>query len=152
MGNLKCGISQKQLIVEQNGRTFGTRGTTVYFWCLVPCHSGHFAKFQIALFSKHNSFNSFHQISTKLHTNYHNQGLLNIVYYRWFFGWSLKFLLTQGLIWGWKFQNATPPTVFIWCQPHFMKTLSYHGGRQAITFLGNLPSFYFFLWHFETLW
>ena len=30
MGNLKCGISQKRMIVERNGRKFGTRGTAVY--------------------------------------------------------------------------------------------------------------------------
>ncbi len=29
MGNLKCGISQKRLIVERNGRKFGTRGTYI---------------------------------------------------------------------------------------------------------------------------
>ena len=35
MGKLKCGISQKRLIIEQNGRKFGTRGTTVHM-CSVP--------------------------------------------------------------------------------------------------------------------
>ncbi len=29
MGNLKCGTSRKWLIVERNGRKFGTRGTIV---------------------------------------------------------------------------------------------------------------------------
>ncbi len=56
MGNLKCGISQKRLIVERNGGKFGTRGPTVHicrvlsdslpdslrlFWC----HSVQFVKF-----------------------------------------------------------------------------------------------------------
>ena len=30
MGNLKCGMSQKRLIVERNGRKFGTRDPTVH--------------------------------------------------------------------------------------------------------------------------
>ena len=88
MGNIKCGISHKQLIVEQNGfLKIGTRGTAVHICrvlfmpdslILVWGHLVHFAKFLIPQFSKHYSysFNSFHQISTKLHTKYHNQGLI----------------------------------------------------------------------------
>ncbi len=30
--NLKCGISQKRLIVERNGQKFGTWGTTVHVY------------------------------------------------------------------------------------------------------------------------
>ncbi len=30
MGNLNCGISRKRLVVERNGRKFGTLGTTVH--------------------------------------------------------------------------------------------------------------------------
>ena len=41
---------------------------------------------------------------------------------------------------GWKFQNVTP-TVFISCQPNFMRALGYHGEMQAITFLGTRLSF-----------
>ncbi len=58
MGNLKCGISRKRLIVERNGRKFGTRCTTVHIpvcrellmpdsLSLVWGHSVHFAKFPI---------------------------------------------------------------------------------------------------------
>ena len=58
MGNLKCGISQKQkrLIMERNGRKFGTRGTKAHMCrvllmpdslSLVWGHSVHFAKFSI---------------------------------------------------------------------------------------------------------
>ena len=32
MRNLKCEISQKRLIVEQNGQKFGTRGATVHLF------------------------------------------------------------------------------------------------------------------------
>ena len=119
MGNLKCRISQKRLIIERNGRKFGTRGTTLHICrillmpdplSLVWHHSVHFAKFPIPWFLKHYSFNSFHQISTKLHTKYHNQGLI----------------IRLILFWrsAWKFQNVSPPTVFIWCQPYFMRTLA----------------------------
>ncbi len=82
MGNLKCGISQ---IVERNGQKFGTRSTTVHIGkvllmpdslSLVWGNSVHFAKFPIPRVLKHYSFNSFYQISTKLHTMYHNEGLI----------------------------------------------------------------------------
>ena len=43
---------------------------------LVWNYSAHFVKFPILRFSKRYSFNSFHQISTKLHTKYHNRGLV----------------------------------------------------------------------------
>ena len=84
MGNLKYGISQKRVIVERNGRKFGTRGTTVHICrvlltpeslSLVSGHSVHFAQFLIPRVSKHYSF-SFHQILTKLHTKYYNLGLI----------------------------------------------------------------------------
>ncbi len=54
MGNLKCEISQERLIVERNGRKFGTWITTVHVCravlmpdtlSLVWGHSVHFAKF-----------------------------------------------------------------------------------------------------------
>ncbi len=53
---LKCAISWKQLIVEQNGRKFGTHGTTVHICrvllmpdslSLVWGHSVHFTNFMI---------------------------------------------------------------------------------------------------------
>ena len=46
---------------------------------------------------------------------------------------------------GLEFQNATPPTVFISCQPNFMRTLGYHGGIQATTFLDDRPRFKYFV-------
>ena len=80
------GKSWKWPIAERNGQKLGTWGTTlhiywVYFWCLIPWvwfwgHVVQFAKFLILWFSKWYSFNSFHHISTKLHTKYHNQGLI----------------------------------------------------------------------------
>ena len=61
MGNLKCEISEKRLIVERNVRKFGTLGTTVHIRRVLMMpeylefglgHSVHFAKFPIARFSK----------------------------------------------------------------------------------------------------
>ncbi len=43
-------------------------------------------------------------------------------------------------IWDGKFQNATPPTVFIPCYPNYMKTLLTMG-NTGNTFIGNPPSF-----------
>ena len=74
MGNLKCGISQKWLIVERNGRKFGTRGSTVHICgvllmaeslSLVWGHSVHFAKFRMLRFSKGYYSPTFRSISTK---------------------------------------------------------------------------------------
>ena len=57
MGNLKCGIFQKRLIIERNGQKFGTWGTTVHICrvLLMPDslsfvwgHSVHFATFPIS--------------------------------------------------------------------------------------------------------
>ena len=88
MGNLKCKKSQKRLIVDRNGRKFGTRCTTMQIHrvllmpdslSLVWGYSVHFAKCLILRFSKRYSFNSFHQISTKRHTKYHNQGLIWVI-------------------------------------------------------------------------
>ncbi len=83
--NFNIGVNGKpkmRLIVERNGRKFGTWGTTVHMWrallmpnslSLVWGHSVHIAQlFLIPRFSKHYSFNSFHQILAKLHTKYHN--------------------------------------------------------------------------------
>ena len=68
---LKCAISWKRLIVEWNGRKFGTHGTTVPIGrvLLVPDslslvwgHSVHFAKFPILQFLKLCSSPNFHPI------------------------------------------------------------------------------------------
>ena len=42
-------------------------------------NSLHFAKFPIPRILKHYSFNGFYQISTTLHTKYHNQGLIQAI-------------------------------------------------------------------------
>ncbi len=79
MGKLKCEISHKRLIVERNGRKFGTRGTTVHIGrvllmpdslSLVWGHSVHFAKFPLLRFSKGYCSPSFHSISTKFYCKY----------------------------------------------------------------------------------
>ncbi len=50
---------------------------------LVWGHSGHFAKFPILRFSRHYSFNSLHQNSTKRHTKYYNLGLIWAITFWW---------------------------------------------------------------------
>ena len=79
MENLKCGMSQKRLIVERNGQTFKTRGTTVHIYMvllmpdslsLVWGHSVHFAKFPMLRFSKGYCSHSFYSISTKFYCKY----------------------------------------------------------------------------------
>ncbi len=76
---LKCAKSWKRLIVERNGRQFGTRGTTVHIsrvllmpdsLSLVWDHSVHFTKFPLLRFSKGYCSRSFHSISTKFYCEY----------------------------------------------------------------------------------
>ena len=76
---LKCAISWKQLIIEQNGRKFGTQGTTVDLCrvlfmpeslSLVWGHLVHFVKFAMLRFSKGYCCHSFHSISGKLYCKY----------------------------------------------------------------------------------
>ncbi len=38
-------------------------------------------------------------------------------------------------IWGWKFQNTIPPTVFIQCQSNFMRSLATMGEYRLLLFL-----------------
>ncbi len=108
MGNRKCGISQKRMIVEQNGREFGTRCTTVYICrvllmpdslSLVWGHSVHFAKFPMLRFSEGYISPSFHSISTKFYCKYvGHEGIQAVTVFGdlpKFYG-TLKFWLTQN--------------------------------------------------------
>ncbi len=50
-------------------------------------------------------------------------------------------------IWGWKFQNASPPTssdVFVWCWPNFMRILA--------TMINSLSLFLAIGWVLKVLW
>ncbi len=77
--NLKCGISRKRLIIERNGRKFGTRPGPKVHICrvllmpdslsLVWGHSVHFAKFPILRFSKRYLSNNFRRIPSSLYEN-----------------------------------------------------------------------------------
>ncbi len=62
---------------------------------LVWGHSVYFAKFPILGFSKRYSFNSVQQISTKLLTKYHNQGLILSICQKLQNYGTLIFFLTQ---------------------------------------------------------
>ncbi len=86
-GKRKMWISRKRMIVKRIRQKFRTRGPTVHTCrvLLMPDslslswgHSVLFAKFPILRSSKHYS-NSLHQNSSKLHSNYHNQGLIQAV-------------------------------------------------------------------------
>ncbi len=138
-----------------NGRKFRTRGTMVQTCSvllmpdslsLVWGHSVHCVKFPMLRFSKGHYSPSFHSIWTKLYCKYVGHGGIQAVTV---FGDLPKITNSVTLwifsqhrtIWGWKFQNASSPTVFIWFQPSLKRTLATIGRIQAITFLGNQPSF-----------
>ena len=78
---VKCGISRKWLMIWRNRWKFGAQGVLWfnmwirYFSFLIAWvwgHLVHFAIFPLLRSSKRYSFNSFHQISTKLYTKYCN--------------------------------------------------------------------------------
>ncbi len=86
MGNLKCGISKKRLIVDQNGRKFLGLGVLQciyvgYFLCpivrvwflVIQCT---LKNFQIYNFLKILLLSQFLSDSSKLYTRYHNLGLI----------------------------------------------------------------------------
>ena len=53
-------------------------------------------------------------------------------------------------MWGWKFQNATSPTVFIGSHTNFMRTLLTMGECSLLLFLA-ISQVLQNLWHFESL-
>ena len=120
---------------------------------LVWGHSVHFAKFPILRFSKHYSFNSFHQTSTERYTKYHNPGVIyDIVFFfrsarnSKYYG-TLKCLLTQDHM-GLEMSKCYSSYSFRPMSAKFYEGISYYGGIQDITFLGNRPSSK----HFVALW
>ena len=118
----------KRLIVERNGRKFGTRGPTVHICrvllmpdslSLVWDHLVHFAKFPIPRFSKHYSLNNF--IQSIIIRGWYRLLIFLPICPKLKILWHFV-LLTQDHM-GLEISNATPPTVFISCQPTFMRTL-----------------------------
>ncbi len=155
MGNLKCGITQKRLIVEQNGRKFGTRGSAVHkcrvplrsdSLCLVWGHSVHFANFPIPRVSKHYSFNIFHQILTKLHTKYPNLGLMQAITFFWQSAknekkiGTLKFFSTQDRM-GLEISKRFSSYSFYLMSAKLYEDISYHGGIQTVAFVWQSAKF-----------
>ena len=146
----------KTVFVERNGRKFSTQSTIVHIGrvllmpdslSMVWGHLVHFAKFPILRFSKGYSLNRFHQISTKLHTKDHNQGLIQAVT---FFSdlpkikkyGTLKFLSTQSHM-GLEISKRYSSYSFHTKSAKLNEDIGYHGGiqLQAITFLGNRTRF-----------
>ncbi len=108
---------------------------------------GVLCKFPMLRFSKGYSSRSIYSILTKLYGKYDSQG----EYRLFLFWWSAKF---KKMLCHWKFQNATPPTVFIQSAPNFMRTPPTAVGEvlmkgphvgEAVSFPGNLPSFEIFV-------
>ncbi len=129
MGKPKMWIlSRKWLIVERNGRNFGTRCTTVHICrillmpdslSLIWGHSVHFAKLSILQFLTllHSQFSSD---SSKLYTRYHNHTGCH------FFGklqklWHFEIFLTQDHM---QLEFSISPTIFIGVYPNFVTTLA----------------------------
>ena len=62
--------------------------------------------------------------------------------------WHFEIFLNIGpYIWGWKFQSATP-TVFIRCQPNFMRTLATMVEYRLLLFLA-IGQVLQILWHLK---
>ncbi len=122
---LRCGISRKRLIVEPNGRKFGTRGPSVYM-----CGTFHNRLLEFGLGSfdalcKISYFIIFKSLvlpqfsSNFIQTLYHNHGAIQ----------AITFLaICQKLknIAFWNFLNTWPfsPTIFIGAHPNMRKLVT----------------------------
>ncbi len=162
-----CAVSWKRLIVERKCRKFGTRGTTMhiytyvgYIWSPIPL-----VWFGVILCTlQHFLFYDFRNptpstIFIRFPLNF-MQGIIIRGWYRLlhFFGNLPKIKNSMALwsfcqhrtTWGWKFQNATTPTVFIWCQSNFMRALATMVEYRVSLFLA-IGQVLKILWHFEIL-
>ncbi len=113
-------------------------------------HSVHFAKFPMfCRFSKGYSSHIFIQFQPNFMESMVIRGEIQLL----LFGHlpkikkilHLKMILNKGPFWGQKLQKPTPSTVFIQSQANCIGHSGYYGGIQAITFLGNWPSFKHFV-------
>ncbi len=160
--NLKCGISRKMLIIERNGRKFGTQGTTVRTcicrvllmldsMSLIWGHLVHTVNFR---------FYDFRNTPSRVFIRIQPSFMQSIIIRGFTFLGELPkiknfmalwiFVSTGPCIWGWKFQNATPRTVSIRCQPNFMRTLASMVEYRLLLVL-TIDQFLKILWHFEIL-
>ncbi len=149
---IQCGISWKRQVVEWNGWKFRTCSPR-------NLHVGYFsgqaiwAKFPMLRYSNDYISNSFHPISTKLYGKLVNHGDIQAIS---FFScppqiekkYDILIFCQYRTICSWKFQYATPPTVFIQLSIKFHKDIGYHGGRQDVTFLFESVKK---LWNFDIL-
>ncbi len=137
--NLKCGISRKWLLVERNGRKFGTGCTTVHIFrvllmpnsfSLVWGHSVHFVNFQFYNFRKTLLLSQFSSGSSKLYTSYHNHTGCH------FFGNLQKNCKNYGTL---NFLNTGPYAAgssnsshnFLWSPSKLCDNTGYHGKLNA---------------------
>ncbi len=121
---------------------------------LVCGHSVHFATFPILRFSKHYSFVT---VFIRIQPNFIQSIIIGAnIYSLLLFGDQPKVknyialcnVCQYNTLGDWKFQNATPPTVFISCQPNFMRTLATMVEYRLLLFLAIGQSFK----HFVALW
>ncbi len=137
MGNLKCGISQKRLIVERNGWKFATQCTYVgYFWCPIPwvwfgviqCT---LQNFQFYNFLKTLLLSQFSSHSSKLYTRYHNH---TGCHFLWGSAKNCKKYDT------WSFLNTGPYAAAIFNFSHIIQrspsklcdNIGYHGKSECL--------------------
>ena len=137
---VKCSISWKRLIVEQNRWKFGTRGSTVHI-CrvllmpdslhLVWGHSVHFARFPMLRFSKCYSSPSFHSTSTKFYCKYvGHKGFQSVTFFgnlpkfkNFMVHWNISQHRTMGLEISKRFSSY----IFHLMSPKLYEDISYHG-------------------------
>ena len=107
-------MSRKWVIVERNGRKFGSQSTTMHIHrvllmpdslSLVWGHSVHFVNFPILQLLKLCSSPNFYLISSKRYTRYPNHGAIQAIIYLaicqklqklWYKLWYFEFFLKTG--------------------------------------------------------
>ncbi len=107
-------------------------------------------------FSKSHCSHGFHPISTKVYGKHGNQGGIQVINFSGDLPKIKHFMApwnccNHRTIWGWKFQSATHPTVFIQCQSNFMRTLATMGEYRLLLFLaiGQIKKKIVALWNFN---
>ena len=106
-----------------------------------------------AKISKRYFSHTFNSISTKLYDKYDSHGGIQAITFlalcqKLKILWHFEIFNTTIL--GWKFQNATLPTLFIQYQPNFMRTLATMVECRLLLFLA-IGQVLNILWIFEIL-
>ncbi len=146
MGNLKCGISQKRLVLQRNG-------------CLLPWVWFGVIRCNLQNFRFHDFRNTTPStLFIRFQPNFIQSIIIRGKYSYYFlpkrlktYGTLMTFFLNPGPYGAGNFKTLLLLQFSSELSAKLYEEITYHGGIKAITFLGNQPSFKNFLalWNFK---